>query len=109
MKTINTLLRRLWNDDDGAVITTEYLMLGSALALGSATGLNAIKDATVAECQDYAKSVRGMNQSYSVPGQSACGASCGGSAVTNAGPDYSSANAAQAPRVVYLPSPSSSP
>jgi len=79
MTMINSLMTRFWADDCGAVLTTEYLLLGSIMTLGAATGLNAMKDATVKECENYAQSVSTLSQSYTVPSQSSCGASKPGS------------------------------
>src|SRR5262245_5371805 len=36
---LRNLLVNLWADESGAVIATEYLMLGSVVALGSAVGM----------------------------------------------------------------------
>jgi hypothetical protein len=78
-----TLARRLWNDDCGAVLTTEYLALGSIVVLGSIGGMTAMRDATVDEMQEYSHAVRNLNQSYSYPGMQSGMASKGGAAVSN--------------------------
>ncbi len=58
------LLRKLWNDDQGALLTSEYLMLGGVVVLGSAGGLAAMRDATVEEMKEMGHSVRAVRQYY---------------------------------------------
>jgi hypothetical protein len=79
------LFAQLWNDDEGALVTTEYLALGSVVALGGVAGMAALRDATVAEMQDYGNSIRQMRQTYSVPGFQGAGASKAGSAAVDQG------------------------
>lgn len=52
------LLKALWADETGAVLATEYLTLGSIVALGSAAGLTAVKDSMVEEYKDFGNSIR---------------------------------------------------
>jgi Flp pilus assembly pilin Flp len=61
-----TLIARFWADEDGAVIATEYLMLGSIVAAGSTTGLVAMRDAMVSEYQDFGESVKDIRKTYGV-------------------------------------------
>jgi hypothetical protein len=58
------LLKQLWEDDCGAILTTEYLTLGSIVALGSAAGLTSIKDAMVEECREHGQAIRDVNQAH---------------------------------------------
>lgn len=61
------VLRRLWADDAGAVIASEYLLLGVVVVLGGSAGLVAIRDQSVASMEDYGRSVRSIGQAYTVP------------------------------------------
>ena len=61
------LIARFWADEAGAVIATEYLMLGSIVAAGSASGLVAMRDAMVNEYQEFGDSVKEIRQAYRVP------------------------------------------
>ena len=61
---MSRLLQRLWADDCGAVLTTEYLTLGSIVALGSASGLTTIKDSINDECKDFGQAVHEVNQAH---------------------------------------------
>jgi hypothetical protein len=60
-------LIRLWNDETGAIIAAEYLMLGSIVAMGAAGGMVAMRDSIVDEYKEFGQGVREMRQSYSVP------------------------------------------
>jgi hypothetical protein len=61
------LLNRLWADDCGAVLTLEYLTLGSVVAMGSAAGLASMKDAMVDECKEFGRAVHETNAAYRAP------------------------------------------
>lgn len=67
MGQFRNLLVKLWKDEDGAVIATEYLMLGSIVAAGSATGLASMRDAMVSEYQEFGQSVRDVRRAYTPP------------------------------------------
>lgn len=57
------MLKALWADDVGAILTTEYLLLGSIVTLGSAAGLNELRDQTVQECRAFGTDVQAVTQS----------------------------------------------
>ncbi len=78
-----SLLRRLWNDECGAVVATEYLMLGSIVAAGSASGMAAMRDSMVDEYKDFGNSVRELRQTYKQPGSQGAISATGGTAVVN--------------------------
>lgn len=61
---MRNLFRKLWKDEDGAVIAAEYLMLGSIVAAGSATGLAAMRDAMISEYKDFGRSVGEVRRAY---------------------------------------------
>jgi hypothetical protein len=66
---LRDLLIRLWADEAGAIIATEYLMLGSIVAMGAAGGMVAMRDSIVDEYKEFGQGVREMRQSYSAPAQ----------------------------------------
>jgi hypothetical protein len=72
------LLVRLWDDDAGALIATEWIFVATILVLGAVTGLVAIRQAVIAELHDIANALLALNQTYSVTGQSNCQSSTGG-------------------------------
>jgi Flp pilus assembly pilin Flp len=61
-----SLIAQFWADEAGAVIATEYLMLGSIVAAGSTTGLVAMRDAMVSEYQEFGDSVKDIRKAYGV-------------------------------------------
>lgn len=88
------LIRRFWSDEAGAVIATEYLMLGSIVAVGSAAGMAEMRDAMTDEYKEFGNSIREVRQQYSVPAMQGGSGSRGGTTVTNP----RAAAAQQAPR-----------
>ncbi len=61
---IRQLMTRLWNDESGSIIATEYLMLGTVVALGSATGMVTVRDSINEEYQEYGNTVREVRQAH---------------------------------------------
>ena len=57
MKTIN----RLWNDENGSLLTSEYLILGTILTIGLIVGINAAQVSLVSELEDYAAALLALN------------------------------------------------
>jgi hypothetical protein len=72
------LIAKFWNDEAGSVIATEYLMLGSIVVMGSASGLASMRDTMNDEYKEYGNSVREVRQAYSVPVRKSGGGSTGG-------------------------------
>jgi hypothetical protein len=79
-------LRAIWHDDGGAIISMEYMMLGGVVALGTAQGLTALRDATVDELKEMGSSIRSIRQTYTAPGIASPSASVSGSAATSTAP-----------------------
>jgi Flp pilus assembly pilin Flp len=69
------LMLRLWNDDCGALIATEWVFLATILVLGSITGLVAVRQAVISQFAELANAVMALDQSYSFSGQ---GDNCSG-------------------------------
>ena len=62
------MLRKLWNDETGAVLSTELVLICSILVIGAVTGLSTARDAIVTELADVGAAVANIDQSYSVAG-----------------------------------------
>ena len=73
------MLLKLWQDDCGALIATEWVFVATILVLGSITGLVAFRQAILVELIDFADAVMALNQTYSFTGQSNCQSSTAGS------------------------------
>ena len=78
------VLGKLWADDCGALIATEWVFVATILVLGVITGLVAVRNAVLAELIDFANAVISLNQSFSFTGQSNCQSSTAGSSFTDA-------------------------
>lgn len=89
---LRNLFVQLWEDESGAIVATEYLMLGSIVAMGAASGMAAMRDSMVEEYKEFGQSTRELRQSYSIPvQQSGNGAKAGGSNAINT-PSHSNAS-----------------
>ncbi len=65
------LLRKLWNDELGATVSLETVMVGTVGVLAVTGGIATLADAINDELDEMALAVRGFNQSYTVSGYSA--------------------------------------
>jgi hypothetical protein len=76
---------RLWNDDCGALIATEWVFVATILVIGLVVGLKAVQSAVVNELEEVASAIGAISQSYSYGGTSGCCASTNGSAFSDDG------------------------
>jgi len=60
-----SILNRLWNDEAGAVLSAEIVLVATILVIGSIVGLKSVRDAVVAELADVAQAIGDLNQTYS--------------------------------------------
>ena len=73
------LLKDLWNDQRGFIVTAEAALLVT-LGIGAATvGLYSASNAVDEELRDVARAFRSLDQSYEVQGYCGCGAATAGS------------------------------
>lgn len=79
------LLNNFWDDDCGAVIATEYLMLGTVVGLGGVTGLASMRDAMNQEYKEFGTTIGHVRQDYGLPGSSGSAATQGGTKVVDEG------------------------
>src|SRR5207302_7401892 len=84
MCSMYQLMLKLWKDDCGALIATEWVFVATILVLGAITGLVAVRQAIISELTEFANAVMALNQYFSFTGQSNCQSSTGGSSVTDA-------------------------
>lgn len=68
------LVKRLWSEDAGAILSAEMVMVGTVGVLGAVAGLGAASDAVDGEFRELAASIRSFDQSYAVQGHRSCGA-----------------------------------
>jgi Flp pilus assembly pilin Flp len=62
-----TLLTRMWTEDDG-VLSFEWTLLLTLLAIGIVAGLAGARDAIIDELGDVAQAAQAIDQSYSLEG-----------------------------------------
>lgn len=67
-----SLWNELWQDDRGAILTAETVMVGSVVVLGSVVGLSAASNAVNDELTEVASALRSFDQSFVIAGQSNC-------------------------------------
>lgn len=73
------LLTKLWSDEGGAILSSELVLVGTVGVIGATVGLNAISTAVNEELEDVAFAIRSLDQSYTIPATSGCGAWTAGS------------------------------
>jgi Flp pilus assembly pilin Flp len=77
------LLVRFWSDESGAIVATEYLLLGSVVVVGGVSGMTAVRDSVNDEYKEFGNSVREVRQTYSKPAMKGGSGSVGGTTVIN--------------------------
>jgi Flp pilus assembly pilin Flp len=80
-------LIRLWKDDQGALIATEWVFVATILVIGLVVGLKAVQQAVLNELEEVAAAIGSISQSYSYGGTSGCCSSTNGSRFTDNGPN----------------------
>jgi hypothetical protein len=80
---MSKLMLKLWNDDQGALIATEWVFIATILVIGLVVGLKSVQKAVVNELVDVANAIGALSQSYSYGGTSGCCSSTNGSQFTD--------------------------
>ena len=78
------MLKQLWNDDAGYIVTTEMLLIFVILVLGLIAGLANLRMAIVNELTESGLAILSLNQSFTIAGLTGCSGSSGTSGVTDA-------------------------
>jgi len=76
------ILKALWRDDAGAVLTAEVVLVGTVAVLGVTVGLSTVATAVNEELKEVGYAIRSLDQSYGFVGQSSCRAWTAGSYYT---------------------------
>lgn len=86
---MRNLFRQMWNDQRGALVSTEFLFAATILVIGIIAGLVLVRDAVVVQLEELASAIGALQQCYSFAGLSGCHISVCGSAT---GPDSCNSN-----------------
>ena len=81
------LLRTLWKDEAGAIISSELVLVATILVIGMIVGLAAVRNSVVAELADLAEAIGSIDQSFSFSQVTGHAALTEGSIFTDA-PDF---------------------
>ena len=58
------MLKKLWNDEAGAIVSLEIVLVGTILGIGVITGLTSLRDAVITELADLGGAIAWLDQSY---------------------------------------------
>jgi Flp pilus assembly pilin Flp len=73
------MLVKLWNDEAGAIVASEIILIATILVIGIVTGLSSVRDAVIEELADVGAAIGSVNQSYQVSGSESHSATAAGS------------------------------
>jgi hypothetical protein len=65
------MMRQLWNDEAGFIISAELVLVATLLVIGLVVGLSEIQHSIVGELNDVGEAIGKLNQSYAFTGFSA--------------------------------------
>ncbi len=89
------MIKRLWSEETGAIVSAEIMLIMSILVLGVVVGLKSVRDSVVTELADVAQALSNVDQSIFYSGTAGHHASTGG-AFFNDLPDFCDEAAGQA-------------
>ena len=72
------MIRALWTDDTGFVVSAELVLIATVVVIGVLVGLVTIRDQVLQELADTGASIARFNQSYSFSGITGHAASVAG-------------------------------
>ena len=62
------MLKTLWNDESGVILSAEIVLIGTILVLGMIVGLVGLQSSVVAELTDLSSAFGNLSQSYQTSG-----------------------------------------
>ncbi|MEW4561253.1 hypothetical protein AB1K70_01935 [Bremerella sp. JC770] len=63
-----SLIKRLWNDEAGFVVSAELILIATIAVLGLIVALDTVRNAITSELSDVAGAIQDVNQSYTWSG-----------------------------------------
>lgn len=76
---MSNMLKKLWSDDQGALIAMEFLFVATILVIGVIAGLSSVRSAVNAELTELANAILALSQGYTINGVEGCCATVQGS------------------------------
>jgi len=76
---LRNLVYRLWDDDQGQLITIEFLFFAVILIIGIIPGLVILREAIKIELTELANAILALNPGFVISGNSGCCAEVSGS------------------------------
>jgi hypothetical protein len=61
-------LKKFWNDEAGAIISAELVLVLTIAVIAMVVGLSSVRDAVVTELADIAQAIGNVDQTYTVCG-----------------------------------------
>ncbi|MBS0265407.1 MAG: hypothetical protein JSS02_25960, partial [Planctomycetes bacterium] len=89
------MLKKLWNDEAGAIISAELILVATIVVLGSIVGLASLRDAIVTELADVGAAIGSLNQTFQFSNITSQAGSLAGSQFQDA-PDFGDAGGSNA-------------
>jgi Flp pilus assembly pilin Flp len=77
------LFLKLWSDDAGALLATEWVFIVTILVIGLVVGLKSVQSAVLNELEEVAGAIGALSQTYTYNGVSGCCSSSNGSSYTD--------------------------
>lgn len=62
------MLNKLWNDENGVILSAEIVLIGTILVIGMIVGMVELQCAVVAEMSDLGDAIGNLDQSYTISG-----------------------------------------
>ena len=59
------MLKRLWSEEVGAIVSAEIMLVATILVIGVIVGLKSVRDSVVTELADVAQALANVSQTYS--------------------------------------------
>ena len=78
------MLKRLWSEEVGAIVSAEIMLVATILVIGMIVGLKSVRDSVVTELADVAQAFANVSQSYSYSGVAGHHAFSGAGSFTDA-------------------------
>lgn len=69
---MNALLRQLWNDEQGFVVSAELVIVSTVLVTGLTVGLSYVRDGLTGEFKEIGDAFRSLDQTYYYSGFQGC-------------------------------------